>query len=171
MIEMGPGSDYRVSPLVLPPDYLKALQDNVLLGFTGLTRVASEVARAQIENIENGQSRMDEVMTIAREALDLVNRRADFDGIGKLLDHSWEIKRSFAAGVSSREIDSLYAVARGAGAWGGKLLGAGGGGFMMFLAPPKRHEGIKEALRPLRVWVPSTFATDGARVVFHTDDY
>lgn len=171
VIEMGPGVTYRVLPLMLPPDYLKSLEAHILLGFTGLTRVASDVARAQIENIENGSSRMEEIHAIAKEALDLFDRRADFERIGKLLSHSWDVKRSLATGVTSAEIDDLHDIARRAGAFGGKLLGAGGGGFVMFLAPPERHARIKAALAALRVWVPSTLDTDGARVVFHTDDY
>lgn len=171
VIEMGPGQDYRVSPLVLPLDYRKELQSHVLLGFTGLTRFSSTVAKEQIQTISSGQSRMGEMTGIAREALSLFQTRGDFEKIGSLLDQCWALKRGNGKNVSNPQIDELYEVAKREGAYGGKLLGAGGGGFIMFFAPPERHERIRRALSQLKVWVPFQFETEGAQVIFHTDSY
>ncbi len=174
MIEMGPSvgsKGYRSMPLILPPEFLEYLRSHVLLGFTGLTRFASEIAKEQIKNMEKGESCVSDLLSITREALELFKKQSDLQHIGALLDQTWILKRSLAKGITSPEIDELYEVGRTAGAYGGKLLGAGGGGFIMFLAPPDRHQKIKEALKKIRVWVPFHFETDGAQVVFHNDEY
>lgn len=171
VIEMGPETDYRVAPLVLPPEYQQALQVHILLGFTGMTRFASGVAEEQVRNIGSGQSRVGEILGIAREALRLLHKRAAFEQLGGLLHDGWQLKKSLGKGVSSPDIDAVYETAIRNGAYGGKLLGAGGGGFIMFLAPPERHQRIKDALPRLTVWVPVEFDTEGAQVIFHTDVY
>lgn len=169
VIEMDPGSEYRVFPLVLPPEYKNALQDHVLLGFTGVTRFSSQVAEQQIQAITTGRSCMAEIHDIAKEAREIFQRKGDFEKIGNLLHKSWQLKRSLGKNISSSEIDEMYELAIRAGAYGGKLLGAGGGGFIMFFAPPERHEAIKEALYQVKIWVPFKFESEGAQVIFHTD--
>ena len=171
VIEMGPGQEYRVSPLVLPADYRRALQDHVLLGFTGITRFSSNVAKEQIQTISSGQSRMGEMKSLSQEALTLFRNQGDFRRIGELIDNCWALKRGNGKGVSNPQVDELYAAARRAGAYGGKLLGAGGGGFVMFFAPPEMHARIRESLPQLKVWVPFKFEHDGAQVIFHTDTH
>ena len=162
---------FRTTPLILPADFLESLQRHVLLGFTGQTRVASELAKTQIEKMEQGKSNVNELLFIAKEALSLFRNQEDMKKIGTLLHQAWCVKRSLAHGITNPAIDELYEAGRRAGAYGGKLLGAGGGGFIMFLAPPERHARIKEALSKIRVWVPFHFETHGAQVVFHNDEY
>ncbi len=169
VIEMGPGDSYHVTPLMISPVYRKELQDHVLLGFTGLTRIASHIAEEQVKTISSGKSRVSEIFDIAKEALQLLKAQSDFSKIGALMDKNWELKRSLSKDVSNGAIDAMYDAAIQAGAYGGKLLGAGGGGFMMFFAPPERHEKIKAALAQLKVWVPFEFEKDGAQVIFHTE--
>lgn len=174
LIEMGPGvgdKGYRVTPLIMPPDYLEDLQQHVLLGFTGLTRFASQIAEEQVRKMEKGESGVSDVLALAKEALNIFSNREDIQKLGALLHESWRLKRSLALGITNAAIDDLYEAGRAAGAFGGKLLGAGGGGFMMFLAPPDLHVRIKEALPQVRVWVPFKFDNDGAQVVFHNDEY
>ena len=163
--------DYEVNSLILPPDYLQALEEHVLLGFTGQTRDATHMAGAQIEKIQRGNSCMSEIHSIAQEALQLFEAKADLPRIGKLLDASWRIKRSITTGISNDQIDDLYEAGLNAGAYGGKLLGAGGGGFIMFLAPPCNHQRIKDALPGVKVWVPFKMDQSGAQVIMHTDAY
>ncbi len=162
--------DYIVEPLILPPDYTAALEDHVLLGFTGITRFATDLAGTQIEKIQSGKSCVSEIHGIAKEAVGLFQSRADLPKIGELLDRSWKLKRSIAPGVSNDSIDEIYEAAKKAGAYGGKILGAGGGGFIMFFAPPYRHEHIRKALSKIRVWVPFKVDNTGAQVIFHNDE-
>jgi len=162
--------DYIVEPLILPPDYSTALEQHVLLGFTGITRFATDLAKNQIDQIQQGKSPLDEIQGIAEEAVKLFGSHADLPKIGELLDKNWKLKRSIAPGVSNDSIDDLYATAKKAGAYGGKIMGAGGGGFIMFFAPPYRHEEIKKALSKIRVWVPFKCDHTGAQVIFHNDE-
>ena len=174
LIEMGPAfgeKKYRVTPLILHPEYLANLEKYILLGFTGLTRFATEIAEEQIQKMEKGEANLGELFSITKEALSLLQNNEDFEKIGRLLNQTWLIKRSLANKVSNHLIDSMYKTGLRAGAFGGKLLGAGGGGFIMFFAPPERHNRIKEALPQVRVWVPFKMETQGAQVVFHNDDY
>ncbi len=171
VIQIERNGDYNAASFILPPEYMQALEEHVLLGFTGVTRNATDLAGQQMKTIESGKSRMSEIHDIAKDALTLLNRRADILEIGSLLDKSWRLKRTLAPGVSNGEIDDLYETARKAGAYGGKLLGAGGGGFVAFLAPPYQHQKIMDALKQIRVWVPFKFDKTGAQVIFHTDTY
>jgi D-glycero-alpha-D-manno-heptose-7-phosphate kinase len=170
MIHISPNGEYEVRPMILPPDYLKKFEDHILLGFTGLTRFSTNVAGKHIASIENGTSSMEEIHSLARQGIEALSAQADFSEIGRLLEDGWHIKKSNADGVSNKDMDDLYQTARKAGAFGGKLLGAGGGGFFMFLAPPETHKKIKNALSKIKVWVPFKFDTTGAQVIFHTDE-
>ena len=169
-IHIDRSGDYEASHLILPPDYMRALEEHILLGFTGQTRIADTLASSQIKKIESGQSNMGEIHRIAQEALQLLNQHVDLSKIGELLDASWKVKRSIADGISNDGIDELYDAAKKAGAYGGKLLGAGGGGFMMFFAPPYRHQQIQKALPSIKVWVPFKFDKTGSQVIFHNDE-
>ncbi|MBI2870517.1 MAG: kinase [Candidatus Omnitrophica bacterium] len=171
VIEMGPGPDYCVTPLILAPDYLRELQDHILLGFTGITRVASTIASKYIKVMEKKDDRFDEMHSITREALGTLRQNRDLERIGRLLHRSWMLKRSLAGDVTRPEIDALYEAGRRAGAYGGKLLGAGGGGFMMFLAPPECHERIWAALPQIKTWVPFRMDNQGSQIVFYHDGY
>jgi D-glycero-alpha-D-manno-heptose-7-phosphate kinase len=170
IIHILPNGQYEVRPVILPPDYLKSFEEHILIGFTGLTRNSTDFAKKYIESIQKGNSSMEEMHSIARQGVDALSGKADFSEIGRLIEEAWHIKRSNASGVSTQEIDDLYQIGRKVGAYGGKILGAGGGGFFMFIAPPKIHLKIKEALPKIKVWVPFKFDTSGAQVIFHTDE-
>lgn len=170
MIHILPTGEYEVRPMILPPAYLRSFEDHILLGFTGLTRNSTQVAGRHIEAIRNGTTAMSEIHSLARQGIDAISGQQDFSEIGRLLQDGWHIKRGNADGVSNSDIDDIFNVAMKAGAYGGKLLGAGGGGFIMFLAPPKLHEKIKAALPKIRVWVPFKFDVTGSQVIFHTDE-
>jgi D-glycero-alpha-D-manno-heptose-7-phosphate kinase len=163
---------YTPTPLRPSADYFRALEEHILLGFTGLPTNATELAQAQVQEIQNSKhSRVGEIHSITEEALKLLKTEADPSQIGKLLNESWQIKRSITEKSSNPEIDQLYDVARKAGAYGGHLMGAGGGGFMMLFAPQSQHRVIKEALPEIKVWVPFKFDKSGAQVIMHTDAY
>lgn len=168
IIEMGPGSNYRVSPLILPEDYKKELESHILLAFSGLTRNSSDTAEKQIEKINSGAitNQMQIIYEIALNGLDLFQKNASIEEIGKLMDKTWQIKKMLTAHVSNNFIDQVYKIAIDHGAFGGRLLGAGGGGFLMLIAPPEKHALIKEALSSLiQVWVPFKIENEGTKIL------
>ena len=169
IIEMGPGARYQVSPLILPPDYLENLESHILLGFTGITRTASEHAKAQIAQIERGKSdsQLKDIHAIAKEGLGLLSTKQELSKVGRLFDTTWKIKRSMSNPKDTSFADLIYEKALQAGAIGGRLMGAGGGGFMVFIAPPETHNRIKENLKDaIKVWVPFKFDHEGSQILF-----
>lgn len=171
VIEMGPGESYRVSPLILPPDYLKALEDHVMLAFTGISRYSVQFASEQIKNIVSGQSssQLAEIHALAKAALELFTKNESFEKLGSLLNESWQLKRRLTQTVSNAHIDDIYQTARRHGAFGGKLMGAGGGGFILLMAPPHKHAAIREALGQIKVWVPYKIDPQGSQILLHND--
>ena len=168
-LELGPGPTWSIKNLLLPKDYLLALEKHVLLGFSGISRTAEKHAKSKVDNIKQGKTteELQAITGLAREALQAFQRQANFEQIGRLLDQSWQQKRKLAAGVSADWMDDLYATALKHGAFGGKLMGAGGGGFFFFLAPPYQHEQIRKALPQIKVWVPFKIDHTGSQVVFY----
>lgn len=169
-IQIDRSGSYETTPIVLSPDYRHAFEEHILLGFTGFTRDATKLSGIQMEGIREGKVDMSEIHSIAQEGWNFLMKQADFTELGKLLDDSWSLKRGLVSGITNSFVDELYKRAKKTGAYGGKLLGAGGGGFMMFLAPPSQHQRIKEALKEIKVWVPFKMNQSGAQVVFHTDE-
>lgn len=168
IIEMGPGSNWRTREMLVNDEYLHALEQHVLFGFSGISRTAERHAKEQINNICEGKisSELGEIHDIAKEAMDLFRTQSNFEDIGRLLDRSWRLKRCLAKGLSNRWMDDLYDTAIRNGAFGGKLMGAGGGGFFFFLAPPYRHATIRDALPQIKVWVPFKIDFAGSRIIF-----
>ena len=169
LLELGPGETWSVKNLLLPTDYFNALEQHVLLGFSGISRTAEQHAKTKVENIKQGKT-IDVLQTInglAWEALQAFQRQANFEQVGRLLDQSWQQKRRLATGVSTDWMDELYSTALRHGAFGGKLMGAGGGGFFFFLAPPNQHENIRKALSKIKVWVPFKIDYSGSQVIFY----
>lgn len=169
IIEMGPGNHYSIQPMILPDDYKKKFESHVLLAFSGFSRYATEYAKTQVDNIVSGRndSYLEEMYDIAKSSVDLFRNQEDFQKIGKLMDENWKLKRSLADNLSNNGIDNIYEKAKKAGAWGGKLLGAGGGGFIMFFAPPEKHDKIKDALSELKVWVPYSIDESGSQILLN----
>jgi len=169
IIEMGPDASWKVKNMLLPKEYLKSLEDHVLLGFSGISRMAEQHAKNQLENIKQGKTNeeLQTIFSLALEALHAFQDQVGFDEIGRLLDQSWQCKRRLAEGVSADWMDDLYQTAIQKGAFGGKLMGAGGGGFFFFLAPPNKHQQIRESLSQIKVWVPFKIDHFGSQVIFY----
>jgi D-glycero-alpha-D-manno-heptose-7-phosphate kinase len=171
-IDFGGQHEVQVKPLILAPERLDGLENRVMLFFTGFARTASDVAKAQIERIPHRKAelkRMAELTDLA-EALLCDNRRplAEF---GRLLHEQWLLKRQMSPNVTSADIDRIYEAGVNAGAKGGKLLGAGGGGFMMFLVEPDAQPRVAKAMEGL-LHVPIRFDYLGSQIVyFSKDDY
>ena len=169
IIEMGADANWNVKNMLLPAEYLKSLEDHVLLGFSGISRMAEKHAKNKVDNIKKGKTsnELQTIFALAQEALQAFHDQVGFDEIGRLLDQSWQCKRRLAEGVSSDWMDVLYQTAIHNGAFGGKLMGAGGGGFFFFLAPPNKHQQIREALSQIKVWVPFKIDHSGSQVIFY----
>lgn len=147
------------------PDTVRRLQDRLLVFFTGRTRSSSTILDRQQRRIEQSRTELDRLKACAHQAGDLL-AAGRLDEFGELLNAAWRHKKALAEGVSDPAIDELYAQARAAGALGGKIAGAGGGGFLVFYVPPSRQDDVRHALAPLRE-LPVAFDPGGARVVFN----
>ena len=167
-IQMSKGERFRIDPIILPDQYRQSFEQHVLLAFTGISRYATDFARSQIENIRSGAAtqHLERVQSLAHQARKLFVDRASMQDIGQLLHESWSLKRRIAEGISNDFIDQLYDRAMKAGAYGGKILGAGGGGFLMLVAPPERHPAIRSELQELKVWIPFEISRSGSQVIF-----
>ncbi len=156
-----------VDPVLPEPELRRRLESRLLLLYTGLTRSAGDILEEQRANLRgNGDARA-AVRAMVKLAEELRGALADgdLDSFGELLDAGWQEKRKVASGVTSGAIDEWYARARAAGALGGKLLGAGGGGFLLLYAPPERHDAIRSAVPELRS-VPFRFEQQGSKIIY-----
>ena len=161
---------YEVLPLIISPERKKQLNDNLMMFFTGFTRFSSEVQIANAASKIDKTAQLKEMLSLVDEAEKaLVNKDADLNEFGRLLDHTWKLKRQTGAAVSTNSIDGLYEKGIQAGALGGKLLGAGGGGFLVFYVEPERQEAVKAAMSDL-LYVPFEFENGGTRVIHYSPE-
>ncbi|OPA90492.1 kinase [Pseudomonas fluorescens] len=160
------GGGFNVSPVIVPKARLDALQSHLMLFFTGFSRIAAQIAQSQINNLADRHAQLRQMHAMVDEALLILQGHGPLETFGELLDHSWQLKKTLSNKVSNPDIDHLYTIARSAGATGGKLLGAGGGGFMLLFVEPALHAQVRESLRDL-VHVPFQFEHGGSRVVLY----
>lgn len=159
-----------VKPMVVSNERLTHLQDNLMLFFSGISRTASEIEKKKIENINNRQHELKAIHDHVDDAIRILNSDTEtLDDFGYLLNDTWKIKKSLSDGVSTGQIDEIYKAAIDAGALGGKLLGAGGGGFVLFYVPKDKQNIVKEKLKKL-IYVPFNFERDGSRIVYFKPD-
>ncbi|HET7265937.1 MAG TPA: kinase [bacterium] len=164
-VVFGRDGDILVNPVTLSQDLAQQLSGHLMLFYTGITRTASEVAESYIQRTETNEHHMQALGGMVEEGLAILNDGRDLARFGRLLDEAWKAKRSLSTSVSSREIDDLYDAARAAGAIGGKLTGAGGGGFMLLFVEPHNRRRVRERLNSL-LHVPFRFSFGGSQVVF-----
>lgn len=155
------------NPIICQKDTLQRLQENIIVFYTGITRNASIILKAQGENLKADPQKRDAMRRMVQLAFDMRTalQQNNLDGFGDALHENWLLKKSMADNVSSDEIENWYERARKAGALGGKLLGAGNGGFLMFYAPSERHEAIVLALENLRK-VEFGCEPEGSKIIF-----
>jgi D-glycero-alpha-D-manno-heptose-7-phosphate kinase len=166
-IEFRRDGSFDVSPIVLPIERLAVLQSHLMLCFTGLSRIASEVAKSKIDNMDKREKELKIMQELVDQAISVLqSRTASVEEFGTLLHESWMYKRQLSDKVSTSEIDDLYEAARKMGAIGGKLLGAGGGGFFLLFVRPEHQKEVREKLSRL-VHVPFRFENAGSRVVLY----
>jgi D-glycero-alpha-D-manno-heptose-7-phosphate kinase len=160
-----PDDNFIVEPVILPPSKKGEFEKHLLLYFTGISRYASEVAKEQLENMEKKKYELKILHQMVEDGIKILIGNSDLRDFGKLLDEAWQLKRSLSNKISNPVIDEIYERAKKIGVIGGKLLGAGGGGFMLFFAPPELHQKIKEEIKGL--FVPFKFETQGSQIIFY----
>lgn len=156
----------RVEPLVLPAPRKQELNAHLMLFFTGFSRFSSEIAKAQVANIEKKAESLHLMRSMVDEGISILCDGRDIRDFGDLLHAGWLHKRGMSDQVSNASIDALYDKARQAGAIGGKLLGAGGGGFMLLFVPPQQQPAVRSALSDL-IYVPFKFENSGSHVIYY----
>lgn len=161
---------YEVQPLIINPERKRQLNNNLMMFFTGFTRFSSDVQKANASNKADKVNQLKEMLALVDEAEKvLVDKQSDLDEFGRLLDHTWRIKRKTGNTVSTNSIDELYDKGLKAGALGGKLLGAGGGGFLVFYVEPDKQEKVKKAMEDL-LYIPFEFEDGGTRVIHYSPE-
>lgn len=165
-IEFGGPQKITVNPILLASERMKLFQSHLMLFFTGLSRYASEIAAEQIKNTSNKTIELSALKGMVDEAIKILNGTGPLDDFGKLLDESWRIKKTLSSQISNSRIDEIYAAAKEAGALGGKLLGAGGGGFMLFFVKPELQPKVREKLKDL-LYVPFKFENAGSQIIYY----
>ncbi|MBL8749954.1 MAG: kinase [Planctomycetes bacterium] len=155
-----------VSPVVLRPGRVEELDSHLMLFYTGIVRTASTVAATYVTDLGRKRRQLRVMRDMVDEAIELLASVRPIDGFGTLLDEAWSMKRSLGAGISNDDVDDAYARAKAAGALGGKITGAGGGGFLLLFVPPDRQAAVADAL-PELVQVPFRFESSGSQIIFY----
>ena len=153
---------YTVNPVIISPERKKLLNRNLMLFFTGFSRFSSDIQVAAEKNLKSKQNQLLEMLSLVDDAEKILTSKTDLEEFGRLLDYTWQLKRGITDKVSTDSIDAVYSRALQAGATGGKLLGAGGGGFLLFYVDPDKQENVRKALENL-LYVPFEFENGGTR--------
>lgn len=161
---------YEVIPVIIHPDRKKKLNSNLLMFFTGFTRFSSETQKANAVEYEKKTAQFKQMYALVDDAEKVLeDTHSDLDDFGRLLDITWRLKRQTGRAITTNSIDDLYEEGIAAGALGGKLLGAGGGGFLVFYVQPEKKSAVREAMRNL-LYVPFQFENSGTRIIYYTSE-
>lgn len=161
---------YKVLPVIISPERKKQLNDNLMMFFTGFTRFSSDIQKTNDITADGKKAQLKEMYALVDEAEKvLTDKKRSLDEFGYLLDHTWKLKRQTGASVSTDSIDLLYQKGIQAGALGGKLLGAGGGGFLVFYVQPEKQQAVRQAMEHL-LYIPFQFENGGTRVIHYTPE-
>ncbi len=156
---------YKILPIEISHKSKNQFNENLLLVFTGFSHFSGEVAITQQKNIPHKISELNEMKSLVTEGEKILVSGTDLDDFGKLLDYTWQLKRTLSDRISNDEIDELYSTARKAGALGGKILGAGSGGFMLLYVPQERRNDVEKIFDPSRI-IPFEFEDDGTKLIY-----
>ncbi len=169
-IEFGGESQIQVQPITINQKKCHQFQDHLMLFFSGFSRFASDIAAEQIKKTPDKKPELTRMGEMVEEAIDILNGSdTDISDFGRLLHEGWTLKRSLTDKISTPQIDKMYNNALDAGALGGKLLGAGGGGFILFFVEPEKQPVVKEKLHGL-LHVPFKFDTTGSQIIYYAPE-
>lgn len=164
------GDSYKVTPIIISPERKDKLNGNLMLFFTGFTRFSAEIQKTTVSSIKDKNDQLKKMVELVDEAQKILeDEHADLDEFGKLLDTTWKLKKQTGSQVSTSPIDVLYEKGIEAGALGGKLLGAGGGGFLLFYVKKENQDKLRQALHGL-MEVPFKFENEGTSVVYYSPE-
>lgn len=167
-IEFGGEQQITVQPITINSERIQLFQHHLMLFFTGLSRTASEVAGEQIKKTSEKEKELNRMVEMVDEAIDVLDGSdSDITDVGRFLHQSWMIKRSLTDRITTLQIDKIYETALEAGAIGGKILGAGGGGFMLLFVEPEFQPRVKEKLKDL-LYVPFKFENLGSQIIYYS---
>lgn len=158
----------EVNPVTIKRERINELEDSLALFFTGFTRIASEIEGEKINNLEKKSADLHTMREMVDHAIEILNGDVDLTELGLLLHESWRLKKGLSERVSNIHIDAIYDKGRRSGAVGGKILGAGGGGFILFFVPPEKREQLKEALGKI-LYVPFRFDSLGSQIIYYSE--
>ncbi len=161
---------YTVHPVIINPERKKLLNEHLMLFFTGFSRFSSDIQKGTEKSMKDKTQQLLEMYKLVDDAEKiLTDKNTSLDEFGKLLDYTWQLKRGISSGISTDSIDEQYERAKKAGALGGKLLGAGGGGFLLFYVPKDKQADVKKALAG-QMYVPFSFENDGTKVIHYSPE-
>jgi D-glycero-alpha-D-manno-heptose-7-phosphate kinase len=165
-IDFGDNS-FKVSPIIIHPDRKKLLNDNLMLFFTGISRFSSEIQKDTMSLQHDKTRQLKELLSLVNDAQTILeDKHSDMNDFGRLLDHTWKLKRDTGSKISNNEIDDLYQRGLKAGALGGKLLGAGGGGFLLFYVEKDKQQHVINELDEL-MHVPFELENEGSTIIHY----
>jgi len=167
-ITFSQNGEIAVHPLTIPNERVQDLNDHLMLFYTGIARTAADIAQSYVPEIESKSRQLNLIFEMVDEGITILNSSESILRFGRLLDDAWKVKRSLSDQVTNAVIDQLYASAISAGAIGGKITGAGGGGFLLVFAEPHFHEKIKEKLGKL-IHIPFDFEYSGSQIIFFSN--
>jgi len=163
-----PSGDIRVDPVTVSKARIEELDKSLLMFYTGTTRFASEIAAKVVANMGSKQDQLRQMRSMVDRAVEILNSNTSLTAFGELLHQSWLLKRELSPAISNAVVDGIYTTARSSGAIGGKLLGAGDAGFMIFFVPPEKQANVKQALSQY-LQVPFHFETEGSTIIHYNE--
>lgn len=160
---------YTVDPVIIFPERKALLNKNLMMFFTGFSRFSSDIQKSAEKSLKNRKTQLLEMLSLVDDAEKILTSDSDLNEFGRLLDYTWKLKRGITEKVSTASIDAVYEAAIKAGATGGKLLGAGGGGFLLFYVIPEKQAQVRSALKDF-LYVPFEFENGGTRVMHYAPE-
>ena len=170
VIEFQKNGEIEVNPIIIPKERMQSFEGSLMLYFTGLSRYSSDIAEEQVKNTSVNIQKLDKMKGLVDQAIQIIsNEKNDLNEFGSLLNETWHMKKQLSSKISNGLIDDIYNKAISAGAIGGKLLGAGSGGFMLFYVPPEKQLMVKQELKDY-LHVPFKFDFEGSKVIVYQPD-
>lgn len=167
LIEFQKNGEIEVNPIIIPRERMQNFESSLMLFFTGISRFSSEIAEEQVKNTSLNIRKLDKMKELVDQAVRIIaDEKNDLNDFGSLLHETWNIKKQLSSQISNSLIDDIYGKAISAGAIGGKLLGAGGGGFMLFYVPHDKQARVKQELNDY-LHVPFKFDFEGSKVIVY----
>ena len=160
---------YEVKPVIISPERKRQLNRNLMLFFTGFSRFSSDIQETTQKALADKEKQLLEMLSLVDDAERILTSKTDLNEFGRLLDYTWKLKRGISSQISTGTIDDLYDRGMKAGALGGKLLGAGGGGFLLFYVEEDKREAVHQAMEDL-LYVPFRFENSGTRLIYYTPE-